>query len=401
VKIAVASSGLGHVARGIETWALDTAAALVERGVHATLFARDGFAYKGPAALPVVGLQSLRRGDERAARLARRSPGWVWRWQLKDPYGWEQLSFWWRLWPQLRRGRFDILHVQDPMLAYWCRLFRRAGLLKTKEILAHGTEEPAAFLRRFEFVQHLAPWHLEQTAQAINVDRQGVRIGSRWTSIPNFVDTEVFHPRQADQGVARLREELGIPRNAFVVGTVAAVKKGHKRIDYLIREFAAFAKTCGHPFADPSPILMIAGARSQDSGELAGLAEDLAPGQVKFLFDRPRAEMPSVYRAMDLFVLVSLFEMMPIAVLEAMASGLPLLVNEHPVLAWMIGAGGERIDMATSGALSGRLAIMDRVWIVERGTAARARAEEAFSKAEVVDLYTRYYGSLVNEGAVA
>jgi hypothetical protein len=38
LKIAVVSSGLGHVARGIETWADDLAAALYKRGVDVTLF---------------------------------------------------------------------------------------------------------------------------------------------------------------------------------------------------------------------------------------------------------------------------------------------------------------------------------------------------------------------------
>ena len=53
------------------------------------------------------------------------------------------------------------------MVANWCRLFRKWGLVKTKEILAHGTEEPVEFLEKFEYVQHLAPWHLEQALMKI------------------------------------------------------------------------------------------------------------------------------------------------------------------------------------------------------------------------------------------
>lgn len=98
--------------------------------------------------------------------LARISPPFLWRWGFKSPYGWEQFTFWLSLWPKLCSGRFDILHVQDPMLAYWCRVFRRFGLVRTKEVLAHGTEESIEFLSKFEYVQHLAPWHLEQASQA-------------------------------------------------------------------------------------------------------------------------------------------------------------------------------------------------------------------------------------------
>lgn len=242
MRIAIASSGLGHVARGIETWALDTATALASRrhpasgvetplevalfagapleggvrntecgarwtvdggtgfaeatpgergtgakaascepGGGAAAFGIDGAAGAGgdracacDAALTAHGCRShdplpstvvlpcLRRGDRLARFLARWSPGFTWRWGLKHPYGWEQLSFWLRLWPKLVRDRFDILHVQDPMVADWCRRFRQLGLVRTRVILAHGTEESVAFLARFDCVQHLAPWHLDQ-----------------------------------------------------------------------------------------------------------------------------------------------------------------------------------------------------------------------------------------------
>jgi hypothetical protein len=98
-------------------------------------------------------------------------PGFTWRWGMKSTYGWEQFTFWMLLWPKLRRGKFDILHVQDPMVAYWCRLFRKWGLVKTKEILAHGTEEPVEFLEKFEYVQHLAPWHMEQAVKTMEEKR--------------------------------------------------------------------------------------------------------------------------------------------------------------------------------------------------------------------------------------
>lgn len=203
MKIAVASSGLGHVSRGIETWAKDTAEAIEEKAESRKLKAETGKAEMHPGSrlrgntkrrrrefgmagegLEVVlfaggrekedrgqssevrpetiVLRCARRGSPAAKILAKLTPGPMWRWGLKSVYGWEQFTFWLLLWPRLVRGRFDILHVQDPMLAYWCMKFRRLGLVRTKEILAHGTEEPPEFLARFDYVQHLAPWHEEQ-----------------------------------------------------------------------------------------------------------------------------------------------------------------------------------------------------------------------------------------------
>ena len=216
MNIAIASSGLGHVARGIETWACDTAVALSQlsscqvdelpasgksptgtvvgcqvaelsgkspagqplttqqpnnlaTNLTVTLFA--GAPLSHPVNCHVEVLPCLRRSNPKAQQLSNCFPSFTWRWGLKSTYGWEQFSFWWRLWPQLRRGKFDILHVQDPMLAYWCRVFRKWGLVKTKEILAHGTEEPVEFLAKFDYVQHLAPWHLEQTLKKLKEKR--------------------------------------------------------------------------------------------------------------------------------------------------------------------------------------------------------------------------------------
>ena len=65
MRIAIASSGLGHVARGIETWALDTAAALAARGVDVTLFGGERVVCrvsKGAQEPPMVALPGLNDG---------------------------------------------------------------------------------------------------------------------------------------------------------------------------------------------------------------------------------------------------------------------------------------------------------------------------------------------------
>ena len=494
MKIAIASSGLGHIVRGIETWAKDTAIALARRGVDVTLFAGAHLSDPGTCEPgnprnqqpTTIVIPCLRRGDAAAKRLSRMAPGFAWRWALTSEYGWEQVSFWWHLWPILREEGFDILHVQDPMLAYWCRKFRALGLVGTREILAHGTEESPEFLARFAFVQHLVPWHMEQTMLALNVkkgsagvvrDEKGENVQhstlnaqrssgesnaldiapstlySSWRVIPNFVDTECFCPR-ADKR-REIRTKLGVPENAFVIGTVAAVKKHHKRIDYLIREFAAFASQrsevrtqksedgkrtqistedrseARHPASDSTPtprysdtpILLIAGARTDESDELIQLANELVPGRVKTLLDLPHNEMPDVYGAMDVFVIASLFEMMSIAIAEAMASGLPVLFHSHPVLEWVVGkdyksetgnlsvrcgsvcggkpedasgnvsetgtlgevSGGACVDMSKDGNLALALQNITPAWIEEKGRLARERALKMFSGGVVIE----------------
>ncbi len=441
MRVAVASSGLGHVARGIETWAEDTAAALTEERVDVCLFhskSRTGSVHAVDGE-KVVALRCLRRGDSATRTVIALIPRFMWRWGLTTGYGLEQFSFWLSLWPRLVWGRYDILHVQDSMLAFWCRRFRRVGLVKTKEILAHGTEEPVEFLAQFDYLQQLAPWHEQQAREALAQKAETGKLKAEggesgrvcWAAIPNFVDTDVFRPVRDSGEKRELREQFRIPGDAFVVGCVAAVKKHHKRIDYLIREFSALQLSA----FSSQPFLLVAGARTDETEQLERLAEDLCPGRIKILTNVPRNDMPGLLRSFDLFVLTSLFEMMPIAVLEALATGLPLITNRHPVLQWMVGdekkaetrklraetetevvssslqlscvaakrsedgafspqpslCGGMCVDLSSEGGLADVLTALTSEWLKVHGLGARRRAEHMFARDVVIGEYVEYY----------
>ena len=385
MRIAIASSGLGHVARGIETWALDTANSLSNRGAAVTLFAAGDVA----SSAPLVTIPCIRRRTTASRSLVRLMPGFMWRWGLKDGYGLEQFTFWRHLREHIQKGQFDILHVQDPMIAFWCRRARKAGRLHTCEILAHGTEEPLSFLSQFDFLQHLAPWHLKQAQEALGVHEN-------WTALPNFVDTDRYHPANDVAEKRRVREELGLPVNAWIIGTSAAIKKTHKRIDYLIGEFAHFSSQCSTSGDSPSPYLVIAGSEQNDTAELRTLATRLCPERIKFCVNTPQEKMPELLRCYDVFVLTSLFEMMPIAVLEAIATGLPVVLNKHPVLEWMGGSGGLFIDMGVSGALAATLLeSRPQDSPLELGRQARQHALTEFSADAVLAKYLDYYQQVI------
>jgi len=402
IRIAIASSGLGHISRGVETWARDTADALHELGVDVTLFSGAPLSDRENGA-PRVAVPCIRRFSAWSRVMVRMTPGFAWRWGLKNGYGLEQLTFWLNLWRHLQHEHFDILHVQDPMLAYWCRRARMRGRLATLEILAHGTEEPAAFLWPFPFVQHLAPYHLQE-ALAADHGVDGAR--PHWVAIPNFVDTEVFRPVRDTAEKRACRARLGINAEAFVVLSIAALKTVHKRVDYLIREIAAIT--------DPSVQLVVAGGRDRATEMLMDMAEKMLGRRALLLCDLPRERVPDLLRAADIFALGSLKEMMPIALLEAMASGLPALVNAHPVMEWIIGAsvasgvwcgddgaqgaecGGMALDMQVEGGLAAAVGTLarDPVRRMQMGQRARARALDMFSTDVVIRQYMEYYSKI-------
>jgi glycosyltransferase involved in cell wall biosynthesis len=378
LRIAIASSGLGHVSRGIEAWAQDLGRALAERGARVLLCKGDGQAQRDYERI----VPCWTRESPRARNLVNRMPKALgWRIGLGSGYGIEQTTFTWSLLKVLRRERIDILHVQDPQVAGLVQRARRLGLVRTRTILAHGTEEPLEFQRKITYLQHLAPWHLEEARTA------GVWKPT-WTAIPNFIDTETFRPAAKGQK-SELREELQIPQEACVVLVAAAIKRGHKRIDYLLGEFAQARKQ-----RPEAPLwFVIAGGWEKETDDLVAEGKHLLGNPVRFLVRFPRERMADLYRAADLFALGSMKEMMPIALLEAKASGLPCLVNRHPVMEWMIGPGGKAIDMATPGALAQEIISLanDRLRRNDLGALARQHCLANFSKDRVVDQILDYY----------
>jgi len=375
LRIAIVSSGLGHVARGIETWAADTAAALHAMGRDVTLFKGSG---RAEAPYERV-CRCLRRGSNLNTRLNRMLPGWAWHLGLGNDYDIEQTTFALAAIPMLGR-RFDVVHTQDPLASLILQRARKTGLVKAPTILAHGTEEPFDFLRKIDYVQHLAPFHLEE-ARAAGCYKD------TWCAIGNFVDTERFSPGDG----RALRERHGIPPDAFVVLSVAAVKKVHKRIDYLIREVAALRRT-----KDRDVRLVVAGARTSETDELLATARKELGEAALFLLDRPRESIPDILRMADVFALCSLKEMMPIALLEATATGLPCLVSTHPVVGWMVGDGGEPIPMEKEGTLAGALAsCLDAERCSAKGAAARRHAVENFGKDAIVRQYIEMYERVI------
>jgi glycosyltransferase involved in cell wall biosynthesis len=85
--------------------------------------------------------------------------------------------------------------------------------------------------------------------------------------------------------------------------------------------------------------------------------------------------------------------MMPIALIEAAASGLPCLTHDHPTMRWMTGAGGVQLDMSESGRLT---AVIEQLTLDEPkramiSKAARVHALNEFSSERVVSEIQQYY----------
>jgi len=132
--------------------------------------------------------------------------------------------------------------------------------------------------------------------------------------IPNGVSTNKFAP-----GVnGTLRQELGIKPSDCVFGTVAHLR-AEKNLSLLISSFA-------QTFRDKAAYLMLVGD-GPEKDKLSKLVEKLDVKN-KVLFIGHVENTSPYYQAMNIFVLSSITEQMPITLLEAMSSGLPVVSTD-------------------------------------------------------------------------
>jgi glycosyltransferase involved in cell wall biosynthesis len=197
------------------------------------------------------------------------------------------------------------------------------------------------------------------------------------------VDTELFRPGNRSQS----RAAWNLPQEALIVLSVAALKKTHKRCDYLIREFAAFRES----FQGPA-FLVMAGAREEETPEVDALGKSLLGDSLLMLESVDRAKLPSLYQSADIFAIASLYEMLGIVILEAGASGVPITCNNTPVLEWVAGKGAAPEDISVPGGLVRQWQrLADPGVRAALGAEARHHVERTFSEPvvskQVQDMY--------------
>ena len=140
----------------------------------------------------------------------------------------------------------------------------------------------------------------------------------RISVIPNGINSDEFSVPVDREAI---RRELGVPPEAPLVGTVAALSP-QKGLDYLIRAAAAVRRE------RPETHFLLVG-EGVLRGSLERLAKSLGVAE-GIHFAGARTDVPRVLAALDLFVLPSLWEGLPYALLEAGAAGLPVIATDIP-----------------------------------------------------------------------
>jgi len=253
-----------------------------------------------------------------------------------------------------------------------------------------GTARRPALLRRLH-----APLVNRYITVSKDLERYLVqRVGiapARITQIYNGVDTTRFAPPGATAR-APLPADFA-PEGTLVVGTVGRIQPVKDQAT-LLRAFAALAAKA--PALAARARLVIVGD-GPSLATLRALAVTLSVDASTW-FAGSRTDVPEMLRAFDVFALPSLNEGISNTLLEAMATGVP-------VIATTVGGNVELVDSGTTGvlvppgdadALSVALEryLADAAVRAAHGRHARAAAMERFSLPAMVAGYQRLYEAL-------
>lgn len=176
------------------------------------------------------------------------------------------------------------------------------------EAAARSCEAAAARLSR----QVVCVSHADQRAGLAH----GILSARRSRVIPNGIDPARFRPDPAAR--ARMRLALGVAEGEPVIGLYGRLTRQKAQGVFLRAAAEVLAR-------EPAARFMLVGD-GEDRAALSALAGGLGLGG-RLAMLGSRSDVPALLAATDVFVLPSLWEGLPIALLEAMAAGVPAIAS--------------------------------------------------------------------------
>ncbi len=282
----------------------------------------------------------------------------------------------------MRAEKPDLVHAHMPISGFLARLAARIAGVPKVAYTCHGFlfNQPGPWPRRalslvLEWLGgRMTDIYLTvSTEEAADAKRLG--ISRRAQPIGNGRDPARFHPDPSAR--ARLRAEFAVPENRVVIAIVSRLVR-HKGYPELLQAMRAVDAE-----------LWVVGERlASDHGEdlTAHFTQSGLGDRLRML--GYREDIPALLAAADIFVLPSHFEGLPMSIIEAMLTGLPVVATaiRGPREQVVEGETGLLVPVNDAPALAAALSRLtaDPVQRAAMGEAGRQRALALYDEARVV-----------------
>jgi glycosyltransferase involved in cell wall biosynthesis len=218
----------------------------------------------------------------------------------------------------LRRERIDVLHTHNTQALLDGTLGAILGGVRTVIHTDHARNFPDKL--RYMAAEHVAAYYAHRVVGVSSHSTENLR---RYLRIPrrklvtviNGIDVGRYH-RAVDARAKR--RELGLPAEGRLLGVAARITE-QKGLTYLLQALPNVLAR------HPDVSLMIAGQGSEEAQLRAEIAARGLERHVHFV--GVRLDVPDILHILDAFVLPSLWEGLPMVLLEALASGCPIVAT--------------------------------------------------------------------------
>jgi glycosyltransferase involved in cell wall biosynthesis len=284
----------------------------------------------------------------------------------------------------LRAEKPDLVHAHMPISGFLARLAARIAGVPKVAYTCHGflfNHAASSWPRRalsfaMEWIAARVTDVFLTVSEAEAQDARRLRIADHAEPVRNGRDPAIFRPDPRAR--TRIRAELGVPEDRVVIIAVSRLvwHKGYPELATAMR-------------AVPEAELWVVGERlpSDRGADMAALLRSAGLGYRLRMLGY-RTDVPALLAAADIFTLPSRFEGLPMSVIEAMLTGLPVVATNvrGPAEQVMDGVTGLSVpagDAAALGTALGRL-VRDPNLRARMGQAARHRALDCYDEAKVL-----------------
>ncbi len=218
----------------------------------------------------------------------------------------------------LKREQIDILHTHGYDSGFWGRI---AALIARVPVIITHEHGKTLWKRKYQIWFERFVNRFTDIRIAVSEDIRRLRIENEHTppqkivTIPNGVDVGKFNGSFSGE---HIRNELRVNPKDFIIGTVGRLTPA-KAYNVLIDAFEIV-----HKEIQNSILLFVGDGELKADLERYAVKKDME-NHVRFL--GARSDIPELLSVFDTFVLSSDREGLPVALLEAMAAGVPVIAT--------------------------------------------------------------------------
>jgi len=291
----------------------------------------------------------------------------------------------------IKQKKIDVIHAHNATAWFygtWASILTRVPIVYTE----HDRSFPTPLrLKYFHYFFGRYATAVIAVSKAVKENLEKYEHIKNAKVIYNGIDPDLFKPASIEEKVLK-KKQLGLNKNDFVLGNVG-------RMDYWKNQRILIEILPDLKKISPQIKLILVGGGEEEGNLKKSAIKKGVKNDVIFLGQR--SDVNQILKAFDIFVFPSLTEGLPLVVIEAMATGLPIVASHVGGIPELVvnGETGFLVSPASKEEIKEAIIklLNNPELRKEMGQIARKRFETHFSLPQMVQKYIEVYEEVVRK----